>query len=140
MYTRCDASLSEEGPKFVTLRGTDDIEVKDMAAALSDPRCDDGVQRAQELIVALSVGDSSMGPALEMRQLGAQDGCLNAVEPAVDSFDGMLVFDQGAVVCIAPAFGGEVVIVGDDTACIAIGSEILARVKTKGTGDAKGTG
>ena len=81
--------------------------------------------------VARGVLRAGRGPAVEMRQLHAQHGGLQRVEPAVDADEVMVVPRLLPVVAQHPQLRGQLAVVGRDHAAVAEAAEILGRIEAQ---------
>ena len=72
-----------------------------------------------------------------MRQFGRQDRRLQAVEPAVDALDAVLMLHETAVTRQHGHALGQRAVVGDDGAGVAHRPQILARIERIGRGHAE---
>lgn len=86
------------------------------------------------------MGVAGLVPVVYVLELDGKDRGLDGVEPAVYALNFMDVFLERTVVCEKTGPAGEIVVVRDNGAGVAVGAEVLARVEAEGAGQAEGAG
>ena len=96
--------------------------------------------RAQQTIVVSRVHAAPVVPRIDAPQFNAEHGCLDRIEAAVVPFDQMLVLFLLAEIAQQLNAFADPGVIGDDGAAVAIGAQILPRIKAEATGVADASG
>src|SRR5690349_18279637 len=127
---RIDAAIRERALEVVAMPGTNRIDVVDVAASRHDPR-DPESRRAKKGIVVCGMPAPRTGPRVEMSELHAQDGALQALHPVIESLDDVVITPLLAPVSQDSERVRVLGAVGRDEPGFAIRSKILARVEAE---------
>ena len=103
----------------------DGVLVEDVARR--DRGRDDALDAGEKLAVALGGRPAARVRRGDVRQLHAEQGRLERVQPRVVADGLVVVLPQPAVSTQAPRLGREALVVGRDEPCVAEGAEVLGR-------------
>ena len=92
---------------------------------------DNQTQTAQGLSVGLSNANARFCPPFEMFEFDLQNGCLQRIEPAIDSQGLMMVPNPGAVFGDHATRLSQRRIVGQEGSRISIGTQVLGGIKAE---------
>lgn len=125
----------KEGGQIVPLRGPDDVEMEDVEGVGSELRALDLLHIAEEGVVLEGVAVPGLVPIVDVGELGLENDGLDGVQAAIDALDLVDVLLERAVICEKTGVPGEIVVVRDNRAGIAIGAEVFPGIEAERPGD-----
>lgn len=93
--------------QFISPFSLDDKKMEDVTGGALNDGENEIPNLAQLVHIDLSVGNSCVGPRVNVLQFDRKNCCLERVKPAVSAFEGMIVFLEASVVCNHSNGGGE---------------------------------
>ena len=133
MNQRADAGIGQRLLQRVALRVPHHVQVPHRLGPFGHLRQGQAAA-GQALLVARGDGAAAFVPLVQMRQLDAQDGGLQRVEPAVVALHLVDVLHPRAVVAQHAEAVGQLRVVGGDGAAVAQGAQVLAGIEAPGHG------